>query len=272
MVRCLKVLMMKPSRCYCPALAAYRVNLARQAQCGCGEQRTLCSEAHSPSSKRVNPLGIQMLSKPLHQQLFMSKWECTPTRAAVEQSRKHLQEQGLWGKKGSSLPDISFTLPPMQGKNLNEHFRTIAKQQSQAYLDLATQLVQVRLHSMPAKWSSQPGWTRYDPVTGQPERVGNPDDQMLVLDVETCVTENSRPILAVAASPHAWYSWTSKRLVSSEEDFYSHLEGRMTLDDLIPIEPEPAGDNWQRQRLVVGHHVSYDRARVKEQYLIKVSP
>ena len=240
---------------------------------------------------RFNPLGIQMLPKTLHQQLFKRKWEATPTQTAVEQSKKHLKDQGISGKKTSTLPDISFTLPQMQGRNLNEHFTTIARQQSQSYLDLAMRLVQAQLHPMPAQWSSEPGWTRYDPATGSPERVRNPDEDALVLDVETCVNEGQRPVLAVAVSPRAWYSWTSRRLVSSEEDYYSHLGNRqMTLEDLIPIEGEPVtpggregepvtsgggevtpGGGGGRQRLVVGHHVSYDRARLREQYLIKVS-
>lgn len=244
-------------------------------------RRTLCSEGGSGGGRRVSPLGIQMLSKPLHQQLFPRKWECAPTRAAVEQSSRHLREQGLWEKKGTSLDDLSIALPPLQGKNLNEHFCTIARDQSQPYLELATKLSQARLRPMPAEWSSRPGWTRYDPASGYPEEVGPPSDEALVLDVETCVAEGERPVLAVAASSECWYSWTSHRLASKEEDYYyRRLEGAMTLDDLIPLEPEPEGrregeeeggvEEWTRQRLVVGHHVSYDRARLKEQYFIKV--
>ena len=87
------------------------------------------------------------------------------------------------------------------------------------------------------------------------------------------MSESEQPVLAVAVSDKCWYSWVSERLASSE-DFYTSVQQRAVLDDLIPLETRAGGldaisGSWQ-QRLVVGHNVSYDRARVKEQYLIKV--
>ena len=87
------------------------------------------------------------------------------------------------------------------------------------------------------------------------------------------MSESEQPVLAVAVSDKCWYSWVSERLASSE-DFYTSVQQRAVLDDLIPLETracglDPISGSWQ-QRLVVGHNVSYDRARVKEQYLIKV--
>lgn len=170
--------------------------------------------------------------------------------------------------------DLDIKLPQLLGKNLDEHFRTIAKTQSQPYLDLAMQLVHAKLHPMPAEWSSKPGWTRYDPVSGRGKGVEYPADDALVLDVETCVIEGQRPILAVAVSPNAWYSWTSPRMASSR-DFIDNMERDTNLEDLIPMEPSTKGvkaaeDSWERPKVVVGHHVSYDRARLKEQYFMKV--
>lgn len=212
-------------------------------------------------------MGIQMLSKPLYDQLFGKGSGKAPSDAVVGKSTKHLMEQGLWGKSGVDLEDIDMDLPPMQGKNLDEHFRTISVQQSKPYFDMAVQLVRAKLLPMPAEWTYKPGWTRYDPVTGCGVGVDYPADDAMVLDVETCVPEGQRPILAVAASPKAWYSWTSPRLTS---DFSVNTELHPALEELIPIEPPNADGVKQRQRLVVGHHVSYDRARIKEQYFIKV--
>lgn len=67
------------------------------------------------------------------------------------------------------------------------------------------------------------------------------------------------------------YSWCSKRLIEDRYTWSSDL----TLSDLIPLEtPEnssqPRGAVWQ-ERLVVGHNVSFDRAHIKEQYLLKGS-
>lgn len=251
-------------------------------------RRLLCSETSPPPAseeelERRNPLGIQMLSRSLHRQLFRREWESTPDKSAVARSKEHLKAQGLWGKKGTTLPYTSITLPQMLGRNLDEHFRAIARRQTQPYLDLATGLVRARLRPLPAKWSSRPGWTRYDPVSGRPEGgwVGPPGDDALVLDVETCVREGEKPVLAVAVSLEAWYSWTSRRLSSTEEDLDSDLEEgrRVTLDELIPIESDThksgaqasESESWRRPRLIVGHNVSYDRARLREQYYLKVS-
>lgn len=271
------------------------VGRSREQLCWRMVQRLLSSSKNSdlpPSNRlpkrRVNPLGIQMLSKPIYEQMFLhsphgrSKVPPDPTPAVLERSIKHLKAQSLWGNECSTLAELNMRLPQMQGQNLDEHFRAIAKTQSQAYLDLAMKLVQAKLCPMPFKWSSETGWTRYDPVTGCGERVAYPADDALVLDVETCVIEGQKPILAVAVSPSAWYSWTSPRMASSQ-DFIEHMEWGTNLEDLIPMEPRSEGVNdhsskgvkdpsgsWERPKLVVGHHVSYDRARLKEQHFIKV--
>lgn len=67
------------------------------------------------------------------------------------------------------------------------------------------------------------------------------------------------------------YSWCSKRLI---EERYS-WSNKLTLSDLIPLETpansvNPIGGQW-KERLVVGHNVSFDRSFIKEQYLLKVS-
>ncbi|CAN9499145.1 unnamed protein product [Ophioblennius macclurei] len=72
-------------------------------------------------------------------------------------------------------------------------------------------------------------------------------------------------------SPTHWYSWCSKRLI---EERYT-WSNQLTLADLIPLETpfnsaRPPGGQW-KERLVVGHNVSFDRSFVKEQYLLKGS-
>ena len=238
------------------------------------------SSSSDASSRRLNPLGIQMLSTPLHRQVFGNNKTTGVERSAlIKQSIQHLKQQNLWGRETTLLPELDIQLPSICGKNLDEHFRCIARAQSQLYLDLAKQLVQATLYPMPREWSSEPGWTRYDPKTRRGEKVECPLDDALVLDVECCVSEGQRPTLAVAVSPQAWYSWVSDRLKSSK-DFY--IERETQIDDLIPLEVvsvestagghQKGGDDatW-RQRIVVGHNVSYDRARIKEQYLLRVS-
>lgn len=67
------------------------------------------------------------------------------------------------------------------------------------------------------------------------------------------------------------YSWCSKRLI---EERYS-WSNQLTLADLIPLETpinssRPPRGHW-KERLIVGHNVSFDRSHIKEQYLLKVS-
>lgn len=57
-------------------------------------------------------------------------------------------------------------------------------------------------------------------------------------------------IMACAASKHAWYSWISPWLLEEAED----------PQQLIPL------GNPSTPRIVVGHNVSYDRCRLKEEY------
>ena len=224
--------------------------------------------------ERMSQLNIQMLSKSLHRQIF-GDIEPSVKTSAVTRSRKHLKSQGLWGKRGSILPDVDLELPPLTGENIDSHFRNVAETQSRPYLDLAVELMRTPLPPMPKEWLFSPGWTKYDAETGEAVSVDFPEDAGLVFDVEVCTMESPRPILATAASERCWYSWVSKRLTSSE-DFYANLQRRTVLSDLIPFDEEAGsaasgGNRGERGcRLIVGHNVSYDRARIKEEYFIKV--
>lgn len=109
--------------------------------------------------------------------------------------------------------------------------------------------MQATLPPMPLKWQlRRDGWVRYDAVHSRGVRVDYPLEEALVFDVEVCIQDgNKYPTLAVAASSKAWYSWASPALVKDT-----------VTADLIPMGPVA--------RLVVGHNVSYDRARVLEEY------
>ncbi|NWH33668.1 DPOG1 polymerase, partial [Chloropsis hardwickii] len=175
-----------------------------------------------------------------------------------------------WGKETSTLPDVELQLPRMFGDSIDEHFRLLAQKQSLPYLEAAEELLRCQLPPLPERWAWRLGWTRYGP-DGREEPVDFPEERALVLDVEVCVADGHCPTLAVAVSPHAWYSWCSRRLLEQRYSWSSHL----TLADLIPME-SPAGascaskQDWT-ERVVVGHNVAFDRAFIKEQYLIQGS-
>uniref|UniRef100_A0A8C5TV17 DNA polymerase subunit gamma-1 n=1 Tax=Malurus cyaneus samueli TaxID=2593467 RepID=A0A8C5TV17_9PASS len=219
--------------------------------------------------RRMNPLNIQMLSRSLHQQIFRGarvQYSAEEVRRSVE----HLRRHDLWGKETSTLPDVELQLPRMYGDNIDEHFRLLAQKQSLPYLEAANELLRCQLPPLPEQWAWRLGWTRYGP-DGRAEPVEFPEERALVFDVEVCVADGHCPTLAVAVSPHAWYSWCSRRLLEQRYSWSSHL----TLADLIPME-SPAGascagkQDW-KERVVVGHNVAFDRAFIKEQYLIQGS-
>ncbi|XP_036245487.1 DNA polymerase subunit gamma-1 [Molothrus ater] len=250
---------------------------------GCSPQPRRCPSSSSASrplpeepgqepstgQRRMNPLNIQMLSRSLHEQIFRGA-RVRYSAEEVQRSVQHLQQHGLWGKETSTLPDVELRLPRMYGRDIDEHFRLLAQKQSLPYLEAAEELLRCQLPPLPERWAWRLGWTRYGPQ-GQAEPVEFPEERALVLDVEVCVAEGHCPTLAVAVSPHAWYSWCSRRLLEQRYSWSSHL----TLADLIPME-SPAGasctskQDWT-ERVVVGHNVAFDRAFIKEQYLIQGS-
>ncbi|OCT89734.1 DNA polymerase subunit gamma-1 isoform X1 [Xenopus laevis] len=221
------------------------------------------------SQRRMNPLNIQMLSKGLHEQIFRGK-QVQHAEEDVQRSITHLKNHELWGQETSTVPDVELQLPKMYGNNIEEHFQILAQKQSLPYLEAANDLLNCQLPAMPQTWAWQSGWTRYT-ATGEKELVDFPDEKAMVFDVEVCVTEGRCPTLAVAVSPQNWYSWCSRRLI---EDRYTWSK-ELLLSDLIPLETSMncnymTKNNWT-ERLVVGHNVSFDRAHIKEQYLIKGS-
>ncbi|XP_069840767.1 DNA polymerase subunit gamma-1 [Dendropsophus ebraccatus] len=221
------------------------------------------------SQRRMNPLNIQMLSKGLHQQIFKGA-QAPYSEEDIEKSIDHLRGHELWGQETSTLQDVDIKLPKMYGSNIEEHFQILAQKQSFPYLKAANELLQCKLPDMPQEWAWQAGWTKYTREGGR-QLVDFPDEQALVFDVEVCMSEGHCPTMAVAVSPQYWYSWCSRRLI---EDRYT-WSNQMSLSDLIPLETSVKSNalnkpNWT-ERLVVGHNVSFDRAYIKEQYLIKGS-
>ncbi|TRY87252.1 hypothetical protein DNTS_031755 [Danionella cerebrum] len=232
-----------------------------------------CSSSAKPqqdsAQTHLNPLNIQMLSRILHQQIFRGQTQ-KYTDEHVERSIRHLEQHGLWGKETSMLPEVELKLPQMYGTNIDEHFQLLAQKQNLPYLEAAIQLQKAEIPRMPKEWAWKEGWTRYG-MNGKQQTVDFPDETAIVFDVEVCMAEGDCPTMAVALSPSAWYSWCSPRLVEKRYSWSSKL----MLADLIPLETstnssQPQGGEW-KARLVVGHNISFDRAHIKEQYLLKGS-
>jgi DNA polymerase gamma 1 len=202
---------------------------------------------------RYNEVGIQQLSSYIYPQVFFGPPRTSP-KELVALSKEHLSRHDLLGKTNNKDAPIALDLPKLQGKTLDEHFQKLGRASSEPYLSFANQYASIDLPPAPKKWVTRSGWTKYY-KDGRTEEVAAPDEEMLTFDVEVLWKINPFAVMACAASPDAWYSWLSPWLLGETED----------VQQLIPL-----GDP-QKSRIVVGHNIGYDRARVAEEYNLKQS-
>ncbi|WWC61419.1 uncharacterized protein I303_104003 [Kwoniella dejecticola CBS 10117] len=222
----------------------------------------------APSALRRNPVGVQMLSPSLHSQLFPGKPLAKPPRDLLDISLNHLSANNLYPDGAAVLPEINFDMPPLQGTNIRDHFYNLGHQTAEPYLSLAKEFMRSTLPKMPTKWElSRSGWTKYH-ADGRMEPVDDLGEESLVsFDVETLYKLSPFPVMATAVTPNAWYSWLSP-----------------TIFEEPPATPHPEPEAWDtsaplhhpheliplfkgsKPRIVIGHNVGYDRARVKEEY------
>ncbi|KAJ5139920.1 hypothetical protein N7448_003328 [Penicillium atrosanguineum] len=201
-----------------------------------------------PASSRFNEIGVQQLSDYVHPQVFPDKIR-TPDPELVALARDHLARHDLLGKSQGGAEPIAFDLPPLQGKTLDEHFYKLGMDASEPYLTYAKSYAAVTCPTKPRKWARRSGWTKYYP-DGSSEPVDAPNEEMITFDTEVMYKEHPYAVMACAVSPTAWYAWISPWLLG-ETEIQCHL---------IPL-----GDPSQ-PRIVVGHNIGYDRARVREEY------
>ncbi|KAG2233781.1 DNA polymerase family A-domain-containing protein [Thamnidium elegans] len=202
---------------------------------------------------KINPAQVQLLSPSLQSQLFKPYQEeehakSEETLLKESYAEQHLKLQDIWGKKTEINQPIDIQLPGLFGKNIEEHFIRIGLEQSQPYLDQCEKISKMQLPVMPTEWRRKSGWTRY--CNGEVSDVKYPLEDSMVFDVEVLVSEGKFPTMAVVATQEAWYSWTSPFLFGETTD----------KEQLIPF-----GDT-KNPRLIVGHNVGYDRARIAEEY------
>lgn len=189
----------------------------------------------------------------MHTQLFPGVTTAPPPEL-VALSRDHLTRHELLGKNQDQTPPVAFDLPALQGKTLDEHFYKLGMDAAEPFLTMAKKLAKANPPPRPQKWVRRSGWTKYH-NDGTTEPVDIPDESMLVFDTEVMWKETSFACMACAVSPTAWYAWLSPWLLGeSKSDRH-----------LIPL-----GDA-SIPRIVVGHNIGYDRARIAEEYSIDQS-
>lgn len=205
-----------------------------------------------------NQVNIQMIDRRL-QQLLFAKRICSYelSKEACEKLKSHGINAS--DRREGETPHY-IDLPRLSGSNVKEHFESIASQLSKPYLQLIGRLSS--LSEMPKSWKLLPGWTAY--TKDSYFKIDCPPDEALVFDTEVLVNEGHAPAVAVAASPNFWYLWVSSRLLSSTRSAKS-----VTADDLIQFYSD--GSSLSSPKCIIGHFVSYDRARILEEYLVEVN-
>lgn len=189
----------------------------------------------------------------MHQQIFAHQ-KSTPNPRLAELAKKHLADHDLLGRAQENTTPISFQLPPLLGTTLDEHFHKLGMDAGDPYLTLAKQYTVSDLPTIPRKWVHRSGWTKYNP-DGSTELIDAPQEQLLTFDTEVMYKESPFAVMACAASPTAWYVWLSPWLLGESTE----------KQQLVPL-----GDPLT-PRIVVGHNVGFDRARVLEEYDLKQS-
>jgi DNA polymerase gamma 1 len=206
-----------------------------------------------PAQARFNEIGIQQLSSHVHQQVFPGA-STSSSEELVALSKDHLARHDLLGKNEDKQGPVAFDMPPLQGRDVAEHFYKLGMDTAEPYLSLATKYARANSPPKPRKWIQRSGWTKYN-RDGTWEAVDTPDESVLTFDTEVMWKETSFACMACAASPTAWYAWLSPWLLGeSESDRH-----------LIPL-----GDATQ-PRIIVGHNIGYDRARIAEEYRLQQS-
>ncbi|KAI3404204.2 MIP1 [Candida oxycetoniae] len=218
---------------------------------------------------RVNQVGIQYLSNQLHSKVFPTTknddYKTPRLPQLLQAAKNHLRENDLLGKKTQLSEPITIKgFPDLVGKTLDEHFYKLGQKFADPYLSMAQDFLSPN-SSLPKRpslesWILQPGWTRYT-MGADPEQVPHPMEDSLVFDVEVLYKVSKYPVLATCASSKAWYGWVSPALVQLAQNPKAQLD----FNHLIPM------DCAKRHKLIIGYNVSYDRARILEEYNIKRS-
>lgn len=223
----------------------------------------------SREKPRVNEVGIQYLSGQLQRKVFPKVSAGTYLKnidqRKIEVAEEHLRHHGLLGKKTQVTDPITIKgFPSLQGNNtLDEHFHRLGSEISEPYLSMAERFLGPTVvpprKPDASEWLFKEGWVRY--AEGEPPRsVPHPLESAMVFDVEVLYKLSHYPVLATCMTLKAWYGWVSKSLIQ-----YKEHQKITDWNFLIPL------DTLNEEKLIIGYNVSYDRARILEEYNIKQS-
>ena len=211
----------------------------------------------------ANSFGIRLLPDPLREQIFPGREEVALDDTKLKQGLRELEKFNLNARKAkkssaqNSIDHLNLQLPRLYG-DVESHFYKIGSQYVEPYDSLLLNFLQpgTRLPAKPKTWVVSPGWTRYSSSSSTPESVPYPLEDAMCFDVETCVQDGPHPIIACAVTEKSWYGWCSPHLIQMSKP------EKLSQSDLIPLD---SSDN-RSPRIAIGHNVSFDRARVGNEY------
>lgn len=219
----------------------------------------------------LNPLNIQILGKSLASKVFPTaqRQETLLNRLqmqTLELARRHLDSHDIpWQKDRQLLPEISGDSVPKLSSStgdLKDHFMKMAADLGEEYFKLAMDFCKLTVSPPPsleaietliANNSKAPqNWFKHKANGEWEEAKEGPTDKVILFDVETCPLISQFPLLACAYGPSGWYIWIQSLETYTQTD-------SADLERLIPL---------KHPILVIGHHVAFDRARIRQEYAL----
>ncbi|WFD45335.1 DNA-directed DNA polymerase [Malassezia psittaci] len=221
---------------------------------------------------------------------------------ALDICRDHLHKHGLEASQASKPTPVSFELPPLQGKDLDEHFWTIGRQASQPWLGYADEFAQQMIAAppvdhvdeeehnnswgaenwialdpslqssvplRPATFSTEPGWTAYPFLRtsdGHIAGLGNAYSVPYPDLKDTALTFDIEVLVRESPFP-VMATAVGKHAWYSWVSPYLAGKGERweSPKHLIPLGP---ADGSAPRRLLISHNAGYDRAAVLDEYTL----
>jgi DNA polymerase gamma 1 len=135
---------------------------------------------------------------------------------------------------------------------------------------MAKHCAEATLPPMPDAWNTDwPGWTRYN-SDGTVDAVDNlGDEDIVVFDVEVLYKISPYPVIASAATQTHWYTWLCPTIFEQPPSEPPKPKPRWdkTLNEGVPASLIPLFEK-DGPKIVIGHSVGYDRARIKDEYTL----
>lgn len=193
------------------------------------------------------PTGIRLLPPNLRERLWTHPQTYPRPELMAQRVAAALSQFGMeLVIEPPTEVDAGVELPPFEGE-VSQYLRSLALAQSEPYWALSELISRVEIPPIPPSFHPQPGWVYYDHEGGY-RAVEYPPFEVGILDCETLACLGHDPVIGIVLGPEGWAVWLSPVL----------FDGPRRKMNLGP-----------HLKLVVGHAVFYDRARVEEEYRVE---